>query len=168
MRLGEEFLQVTIREFEKLKDTGERTMAQLDERELHWRPHAESNSIVVIVQHLAGNMISRWTDFLTSDGEKPDRNREEEFVERSWSREELLRLWEEGWQVTLGTLRSLKTEDLERTVTIRNEPHTVIQAVQRQLAHYAFHVGQMVVLARQIKGATWKTLSIPREGSEAF
>ena len=122
----------------------------------------------MIVQHISGNLRSRWSEFLTSDGEKPDRNREAEFIDGPSGRAELLSRWEEGWQILFSTLASLKPEDLGRTVRIRNEPHTVPQAILRQVAHYGYHIGQMALLARHHAGDRWISLSIPRGQSEAF
>jgi uncharacterized damage-inducible protein DinB len=142
-------------------------MAQLSDEQFFAEPSPESNSVAIIVKHLAGNMRSRFTDFLTSDGEKPDRNRDREFVMHADAkREEVLASWEQNWELVFQTLNSLHPEDLERTVTIRGEPHSVLQAINRQVAHYAYHVGQIVFLAKHWKGAEWKTLSVPRGQSE--
>jgi hypothetical protein len=128
----------------------------------------EANSIATVIKHMAGNMRSRWTDFLTSDGEKPDRNRDQEFVAPPASREELLRSWEEGWQHVFAALEPLTDADLGRTVTIRGEAHSVLQAINRQLTHYASHIGQMVLLAKHFRGREWQSLSIPRNRSLEF
>jgi hypothetical protein len=142
-------------------------IAQLSDEQFFAAPDPESNSVAIIVKHLAGNMRSRFTDFLTSDGEKPDRNRDSEFVmDHDARREEMLRAWEQGWHVVFETLNSLQPEDLDRTVTIRGEPHSALRAINRQVAHYAYHVGQIVFLAKHWKGAEWKTLSVPRGESE--
>jgi hypothetical protein len=132
-------------------------------------PDKESNSIAVMMKHMAGNMRSRWRDFLTSDGEKPDRNRDSEFeIASTENRESITRIWEEGWACVFGALEPLKAEDLSRTVMIRHEPHTVLQAINRQLAHYPYHVGQIVYLARHIAEKNWTSLSVPRGESDAF
>ena len=142
-------------------------IAQLSDEQFFAAPDPESNSVAVIMKHLAGNMRSRFTDFLTTDGEKPDRHRDSEFVMQGGAkREEVIGAWEQSWQFVFDTLNSLQPEDLERSVTIRGEPHSVLQAVNRQVAHYAYHVGQIVFLAKHWKGAEWKTLSVPKGQSE--
>ncbi|TND08435.1 MAG: hypothetical protein FD123_2231 [Bacteroidetes bacterium] len=156
------FLQQTIFEFERLKKLSESAIAQVTDEQLFLVPAADANSMAVIMRHLSGNMISRWTDFLTSDGEKPWRNRDAEFEEQTMSREELMTLWEKGWTVFLDTLRSLKTDDIQKTVTIRGEVLLVMQAILRQLGHYSYHVGQLIFVARMHCGENWKSLSIPR------
>jgi Protein of unknown function (DUF1572) len=129
----------------------------------------ESNSVAILIKHIAGNMHSRFTDFLTSDGEKPTRHRDQEFeIATNTSRDDLMRWWEEGWAVVFSTLDSLQPDDLMRTVHIRQEPHTVVQALNRALAHYAFHLGQIVFLAKHLRSSEWKTLSVPRGKSEEF
>jgi uncharacterized damage-inducible protein DinB len=160
--VGTEYLRVVRAQFKQAKDYADRAIAQVSDEQLFWSPGAESNSIAVIVKHVAGNMVSRWTDFLTTDGEKPDRERDAEFVADAVTRKELLDRWEEGWRVFLGTLDSLTEEDLLRTVTIRRQPHTVIEAVERQMYHYSYHIGQIVYLAKQLLDADWRTLTIPR------
>lgn len=150
------------------KSLGEKTIESLNDEELYLIPNAESNSIPIIVKHLAGNMLSRWTNFLTEDGEKDWRNREGEFEATIKSREELLNKWEEGWQCFLGTIENLQESDLSKTVYIRNEGHTVIDAIHRQLAHYSYHIGQMVYLGKMIKGEEWQSLSIPKGGSDKY
>ncbi|WP_431215224.1 DUF1572 family protein [Puia sp. P3] len=127
-----------------------------------------SNSIAVIINHMAGNMTSRWTNFLTEDGEKPGRNRDQEFTDPSLGKEDLLALWEKGWTCLLDTLRSLREEDLMKTITIRHEPLMVVDAINRQLAHYPHHVGQIVYIGKMIRGEAWQSLSISRGASEAF
>jgi hypothetical protein len=126
------------------------------------------NSIAIVVKHMAGNMRSRWTDFLTSDGEKPDRNRDAEFAAPPATRAELMQSWNEGWDRVFGALEPLSEADLERKITIRGEPHSVMQAVNRQIAHYSYHVGQIVFLAKHFKGSDWKSLSVPRNKSGDF
>jgi len=150
------------------KKLAERAMAQLADADLHRALGPGENSIAVIVQHIAGNQLSRWTDFLATDGEKPDRDREGEFEERRLPRAELLVLWERGWAALFAALEPLGPADLARVVTIRGEPHTVLRAVMRQVSHYAQHVGQIVLLARHHAGERWTSLSIPRGGSADF
>jgi hypothetical protein len=143
-------------------------LAQVGDDDLSWLPGPESNSIAVIVQHLHGNMMSRWTDFLTTDGDKEWRDRDGEFEERGRCRAEILRLWEEGWSCVFGAVRPLTAGDLLREVKIRGEGLSVIDAIQRQIAHYGYHVGQVVYLARMRRGSDWKTLSIARGGSKVY
>ncbi|TDL48243.1 DUF1572 domain-containing protein [Paenibacillus dendritiformis] len=166
MSVAQHYLRVVIDKFTSLKADAERAMAQLQEQDLHWAMNENSNSVAVIVQHMSGNMISRWTDFLTSDGEKPDRNRDDEFVDSIRSKDDLLRVWNRGWDVFLNTLRSLTADDLLATVTIRNEAHTVLEAIERQMSHYSYHVGQIVYAAKQIRSEEWSTLSIPRKSKK--
>lgn len=161
-------IEATVSELRKLKTLGERAMTQLDATQINTPLSPGANSVATIVRHLAGNMRSRWTDFLTSDGEKPDRDRDREFDESPLEREDIDRQWQAGWQCVFDALTPLTDGDLGRTVTIRREPHTVAQAMQRQLAHYAGHVYQIVMIAKCLTGPAWQTLSIPRGGSEAF
>lgn len=147
---------------------GERAMAQVSDDQLFAAIDEESNSIAIIVKHMAGNMRSRWTDFLSSDGEKPTRNRDSEFEEPPATRGELFALWEGGWACLFGALDPLTETDLGRTITIRGEAHSVMQAINRQLAHYPYHVGQIVLLAKHFAGDHWQTLSVPRRGSADF
>jgi uncharacterized damage-inducible protein DinB len=149
-------------EFARYKGLAERAMAQLPDEQVAHSPSSNDNSIASICWHISGNLQSRFTDFLTSDGEKPWRHRDEEFDPRTVSRDELLAKWERGWSVLFATLDSLREEDLARTVTIRNEPHTVVQALHRALAHIAYHVGQIVYVAKAFRGDDWTSLSIPR------
>lgn len=162
-----EYLQSTIRQFEYYKRLGEQTFAQVTDEQLFWQHDTDCNSIGTLVKHLAGNMLSRWTDFLLSDGEKPWRNRDSEFENDIRSREELLALWEKGWRILLDTLRSLSDDDLERIIFIRNEGHTVMEAINRQMAHYPYHVGQIVFIGKMLSGH-WQSLSIPKGRSEKF
>jgi hypothetical protein len=162
MSVGQEYLKVVRERFLDMKNTAERAMEQLSEKELFYCFNEESNSIAIIVKHMSGNMISRWTDFFISDGEKPNRNRDDEFINDLKSREELFACWEKGWDTFLNTLNKINENDLLKTVTIRNEPHSVIQAIERQMYHYSYHVGQIVYIAKQIKSKDWKTLTIPR------
>jgi uncharacterized damage-inducible protein DinB len=162
------FLEESIKSFRGLKSNAEKAIEQISDAELHWSYNEDSNSIAIIIKHMAGNMISRWTDFLTTDGEKPDRNRDGEFEDDFKTREQIMDFWNRGWKVFLDTLNSLQEEDLLKTIYIRKEPHTVIRALQRQLAHYAYHCGQIVYVAKQIKGKDFKTLSIARGESSKF
>ena len=161
-------LQAFESEFRKTKRQAEAAIAQVDDAGLHARLNARQNSIAVIVQHIAGNMLSRFTDFLTTDGEKPDRDRESEFVDRNLPRSELMDLWERGWACLFGAIAPLTDADLERTVTIRREPHTVFLALVRQTAHYAWHAGQIVLIAKHLKAEGWQYLTIPPGGSAEF
>ncbi|RYY88329.1 MAG: DUF1572 domain-containing protein [Chitinophagaceae bacterium] len=161
------FLESTIKQFEYYKLLGEKTFAQLNDEDLLWQPNEESNSIAMIVKHLWGNMLSRWTDFLNTDGEKEWRDREAEFQSESLPAAELRARWDAGWKVLLDTLHSLKEEDLQRIVFIRNQGHTVLEAINRQLAHYPYHVGQIVYIGK-LRAQHWNSLSIPRGGSQAF
>jgi len=154
--------------FRYYKKLAERAMTQCSDEALFTTLDAESNSIGIIVKHMAGNMRSRWTDFLTSDGEKPDRNRDTEFEAPPTRRAELLEMWEGGWKLLFGALEPLSDSDLTRTITIRTEPHSVMQAINRQVAHYSYHVGQIVYLARHFAGDKWKSLTIPKRKSAEF
>ena len=150
------------------KKLGERAMAQCPDEGLFATLDAQSNSIAIIVKHMAGNMRSRWMDFLTTDGEKPDRNRDTEFENPPKTRAELMQTWERGWRYVFDALEPLTDADLTRTVTIRTEPHSVMQAINRQVAHYSYHVGQIVYLARHVAGDKWQTLTIPKKKSAEF
>lgn len=154
--------------FRQYKKLAEGAMEQVTDQQLFALLDEEANSIALIAKHMAGNMRSRWTDFLLSDGEKPDRNRDSEFVDPPATREELLTLWEEGWQRLFGALDPLTDADLGRVITIRGEQHSVLQAVNRQLAHYSAHVGQIILLAKHFAGAGWQTLSVAKGGSKAY
>lgn len=161
------FLDTSLRELEAMKRQAERALAQVADDQLNLALDPESNSLALLVKHLAGNMHSRWTDFLTSDGEKPDRERDTEF-EGELTRAALEEAWQAGWDSVFGAIRPLRAEDVLRTVAIRGEPHTVLQAIARQLTHYAAHVGQIVFLAKHLSGGHWKSLSIPRGKSREF
>ena len=167
-RLAEHYLENAIKIFRGLKDRADRAVGQVDEEEFFRVLDPESNSIALVMKHLAGNMRSRWTDFLTTDGEKPDRDRDSEFVHGEEDRARMLERWEDGWRRLFAALEALRPEDLMRTVTIRGEPHTVVAAVNRQLAHYGEHVGQIIFLAKHFKSADWQTLSIARNKSAGF
>jgi hypothetical protein len=163
------YLDEARRQMRGHKRLAEGAMAQLKDEELFIALDPESNSVAVIVKHMAGNMRSRFTDFLTTDGEKPDRFRDHEFeLNPATTRAELMKWWEDGWARVFAAIESLKPEDVMRTVTIRGEPHTVLQAVNRQIAHYAYHTGQIVFLAKHLRSSGWKTLSIPRGKSENY
>lgn len=154
--------------FAYYKDLADRTFVQLSDEQLFWQPNAESNSIAIIVKHIAGNMISRWTNFLSEDGEKPWRHRDSEFENNFKTREEMLDYWEKGWKVLFDALEEMNDEVLQREITIREEKHTVLDAVLRQLAHYPYHIGQIVFIAKMLKNDDWKTLTIPRNQSEEY
>lgn len=166
--IAELFLESTRFRFESLKTLGDGALAQVNGEDLAWALDPESNSIAVTVKHLYGNMLSRWTDFLTTDGEK-NRDRDGEFeAEAAIDKAALLERWEEGWRVLLDTLSSLRAEDLTKDVTIRGQGLNVIDAIQRQLAHYAYHVGQIVLIAKHRAGARWQSLSIPKGQSTQY
>lgn len=162
------FLKDTIKRFLSYKELGDKTFAQLDEDAFFYRPTPESNSIAVIVRHMHGNMLSRWTNFLTEDGEKDWRTRDAEFDESRTGKADILDLWEKGWKCLLDELESLTEEDLQKTITIRTEPLKAYDAILRQLAHYPYHVGQIVYIGRMIKDTEWKSLSIPKGQSAAY
>lgn len=167
--LATHFLEDALVVFRKYKKLAEDAMTQLGDEEFFMQIDAEANSVAVIVKHLAGNMRSRWSDFLTTDGEKPDRDREAEFrIEAQTARAEVIEWWEAGWRCVFEAVEPLDPSDLMRTVTIRGEPHTVCKAINRQLTHYAYHVGQIVLLAKHFKSENWQSLSIARGASEAF
>jgi hypothetical protein len=154
--------------FRSNKDWADRAVAQLNDEELHAALDANTNSVAVIMKHVAGNLRSRWTDFLTTDGEKPWRNRDDEFVDTFTSRAEVLEYWEAGWATLFQTLESLHADDLAKTVTIRGEPHSVPLAIHRSLAHCGYHVGQIILIARILAGDKWQTITIPRGGSGSY
>jgi hypothetical protein len=162
------YLEDSIDLFRYYKHLAERAMHQVTDEQLCATLDGEMNSIAVIVKHMAGNMRSRWTDFLTSDGEKPDRNRDGEFVDPPATRHALMEIWEDGWRQVFGALEPLSDEDLARTVNIRGEAHSVTQAINRQTAHYAYHVGQIVILAKHFAHDRWRSLSVPRNQSAEF
>ena len=165
--LAQHYLEEARRQFRGYKRLGEGALAQLKDEELFVTLDPESNSAAIIVKHMAGNMRSRSTDFLTTDGEKPDRYRDQEFeLSSGTTRADVTRWWESGWVCVFSAIEALRPEDVERTVTVRGVPHTVLQAINRQLAHYAYHVGQIVFLAKHLRSKDWKSLSIPRGQSE--
>src|SRR5487761_15121 len=167
-QLSTSYLQDSVGLFHYYKKLGERAMAQCPDEALFTSLDSESNSIAIIVKHIAGNMRSRWRDFLTTDGEKPDRQRDTEFETPPATREALLNLWEQGWICVFAALEPLSDADLGRTVTIRGEAHSVMQAINRQIAHYALHIGQIVFLAKHLQASNWRSLSVPRGQSGAF
>ncbi|HZR67012.1 MAG TPA: DUF1572 domain-containing protein [Terriglobales bacterium] len=162
------YIEDSLSLFRYYKKLGEGAMEQVSDEQLFTAFDEEMNSIAIIAKHMAGNMRSRWTDFLTSDGEKPDRNRDSEFVAPPKTREELMRLWNDGWSRVFEALEPLSDSDLDRKVFIRGEAHSVMQAINRQIAHYSYHCGQMIFLAKQLKGTAWKSLSVPRNKSAEF
>lgn len=165
----ESYIQLTIREFKRTKALADGAMAQITHAQFFAAPSEGDNSIAVIVKHVGGNLLSRWTDFLTSDGEKPGRNRDSEFeVTPADTQEFLMRQWESGWGALFSALEPLDDADLDRTVLIRGEPLTVLQAINRQLTHYSYHVGQIVYLAKHYTGSSWRSLSIPKGKSAQF
>jgi len=167
--LATHYLDEAHRQFRGHKRLAEGAMAQLQDHELFLALDPESNSIALIVKHMAGNMRSRFTEFLITDGEKPDRYRDQEFeLGPTTTRADLTKMWEEGWTRLFSTIEALKPEDVMRKVTIRGEPHTVLQAINRQIAHYAYHTGQIVFVAKHIRSSKWKSLSIPRGKSEDY
>lgn len=168
MTLEEGFLKDAIKRFANYKELGDKTLAQLSEADLLYQPNNPSNSIAVIIQHLHGNMLSRWTNFITEDGEKEWRQRDAEFAVTPLSQTAIVSLWNEGWECLLNTLKNLQPEDLQKTVTIRREPLLVYDAILRQLAHYPYHVGQIVYVGRMLKNETWTSLSIPKGESHAY
>ncbi|TKC57534.1 DUF1572 domain-containing protein [Pedobacter hiemivivus] len=163
-----DYLSSVQKQFEYYKSLGEKTIAQMPEDKLFWQYNEESNSIATIVKHLSGNMLSRWTDFLTSDGEKATRNREAEFDNDINNKMELLKLWDDGWKCFLAVLYTLKDEDLNKEIFIRNMGHTVTEAINRQLAHYPYHIGQIVFIGKMVCGPNWVSLSIPRGKSDVY
>ncbi|MDH5643586.1 MAG: DUF1572 domain-containing protein [Gemmatimonadota bacterium] len=166
---GREFLERSLDEFKRYKKMAEDVFDQVEDEGLNFRPDPESLTIYLMAKHLAGNMKSRWVDFLTTDGEKRDRNRDTEFEEEGEpSRRRMIEMWEEGWGYLFEALADLTDENMQDTVTIRGEPHTVIQAIQRQVAHYAYHVGQIVYVGKHLKGDAWRSLSIPKGKSDEF
>jgi hypothetical protein len=162
-----EYLESAIKQFEYYKMLGEKTFAQISDEKLFWQYDKDSNSIAIIVKHLWGNMLSRWTDFLTTDGEKEWRNRDAEFENDIVSKQEMIEKWNTGWAVFLNTLKSLTNNDLEKIVYIRNQGHTVLEAINRQLAHYPYHIGQIVMIGKMCT-KEWNTLSIAKGSSGEY
>jgi hypothetical protein len=168
MSAGKIFIEETIKSFKGMKTNVEKALDQLNDTEIHWSLNEESNSIAIIMKHCAGNMISRWTDFMTTDGEKENRNRDGEFIDELSARDELMEYWNKGWKACIDSLTALTENDLEKTIYIRNEPHTVVRAMQRSLAHIAYHCGQIVYVAKELRGSDFKSLSIPRGESSKY
>ena len=167
--IGQHYLEDALHTFRDYKKLAERAIAQTSEEDFFRKLDPESNSIAIIVKHMAGNMLSRWTDFLTTDGEKPNRNRDMEFeMLPETTKADLLAFWEKGWQSVFTALEPLTPDDLMKNVKIRGQDHTVIQAINRQISHYAYHGGQIVYLAKHFKGREWQTLSVPRNRSSEF
>lgn len=162
------YLESVKKLLERYKMLGEKTFSQLQDEKLFWQFNADSNSIATIVKHLRGNMLSRWTDFLTTDGEKEWRNRDTEFENDISTRQELMKKWEEGWECLFSTLNILKTDDLQKVVYIRNEEHSITEAINRELAHYSYHVGQIVFIGKMLCDNNWTSLSIPKGKSRSF
>lgn len=168
MSIGKEYLATAIKRMKYYKDLGEKTFEQLEEKDFHFQPSSESNSIAVIVQHMTGNMLSRWTNFLTEDGEKEWRDRDDEFAMHQFSKQQIIDLWNKGWNCFLQAVESLTENDLLKTVSIRQEQLSVIDAINRQMAHYPYHIGQIVFIGRLIKNTEWKNLSIPKGQSQVY
>lgn len=162
------FLSSAIKRLKYYKELGDKTFAQLTNKDFHFIPAEECNSIDVIIQHMHGNMLSRWTDFLTSDGEKDWRQRDAEFEEQNFRKEQLIKIWEEGWKLFLDVLQSLSGADLEKTIYIRSKPLSVVDAINRQFAHYPYHVGQIIYVAKIIKNKNWQNLSVPKGKSAEY
>jgi len=169
MSLGTEYLQTVIRRVKYYKDLADKTFDQLtSDKDFHYQPNEESNSIAVIIQHMSGNMLSRWTNFLSEDGEKEWRERDDEFTVHDYTKRQLLEIWEKGWKCFLDALESLTDDDLLKTISIRQEKLSAIDAINRQLAHYPYHIGQIVYIGRIIRNETWKNLSIPKGHSQQY
>ena len=162
------YLESTKKLFTYYKKLGDDAMAQVADEKLFFQPTEDSNSIAIIVQHMAGNMLSRWTDFLTTDGEKDWRNRDAEFETNITNRQALFEYWNKGWRCLFDAMNSLTETDLDKTIYIRNEGHTVVEAINRQLAHYPYHVGQIIFLAKMLSTNEWKSLSIPKNKSQDY
>jgi len=164
----EDYLADALSSFRAYKKLADKAIAQTNDDELLVKLDEEANSIAIVMKHMAGNMISRWTDFLNSDGEKADRNRDMEFVIETSSRDEVIAYWERGWKCVFDAIEPLRPDDFSRTVTIRRQEHTIVQAINRQLMHYAYHIGQIVFLAKHFRSTEWQSLSIPRNKSAEF
>lgn len=162
------FLESAIKRLNYYKGLAEKTFAQLSEQDFHFNPSEESNNIAVIIQHMHGNMLSRWTNFLNEDGEKPWRKRDAEFEDQNLNKEQLLTLWDEGWKCFLDALKPLSDADFEKTIFIRTVPLSVIDAINRQFAHYPYHVGQIIYVGKMIRNKKWQNLSVPKGKSEEY
>ena len=165
---SKDYLADALSSFRAYKKLADKAIAQTTDEELFVKLDEEANSIAIVMKHIAGNMISRWTDFLTTDGEKPDRNRDMEFVIENSSKDDLLAYWERGWKCVFDAIEPLAPEDFSKSVTIRGQEHTIVQAINRQLMHYAYHIGQIVFLAKHFRSTEWQSLSIPRNRSAEF
>jgi hypothetical protein len=168
MSIAKDFLNTAIRRLKYYRELGEKALDQLSEEQFHYSPNSTVNSIAIIIQHLSGNMVSRWTNFLTEDGEKKWRQRDGEFEVHPHSRAALMVLWHQGWDRLFTTLEELKKDDLKKMVHIREEKLTVIDAINRQLAHYPYHIGQIITMGKIVRGEDWQNLSIPKKGSENY
>lgn len=168
MSLGKDYLASINKRFKYYKELGEKTFDQLNDWDFHYQPNEESNSIAIIIRHMVGNMLSRWTNFLNEDGEKEWRDRDNEFEVVDMTKQQLVEYWKKGWDCVFETLENLKKKDLKKTIYIREEPHSVIDAINRQLAHYPYHIGQIIHIAKTIKGKKFKNLSIAKGGSQEF
>lgn len=168
MSITPEFLASAIRRLKYYKDLGDKTFEQLSDIDFNYKPTGESNSIAIIIQHMAGNMLSRWTNFLTEDGEKEWRQRDDEFEIHNYNKQQLLEFWEKGWACFFAAIEPLSKKDLKKIIYIRKEPLTVIDAINRQLAHYPYHVGQIIFIAKMIKDKKWKNLSIAKNHSNSY
>jgi hypothetical protein len=168
MSIGTSFLQSAIKRLSYYKELGDKSFESLQDADFHYQPDEESNSIAIIIQHVAGNMLSRWTDFLTTDGEKDWRHRDAEFENQSLSKAALIEFWNKGWTCCLDTLKNLTEDDLGKTIYIRSEGLLVIDAINRQLAHYPYHVGQIIYVAKILAAGKWQSLSIPKGQSEQY
>ncbi len=166
--MGLNYIESAIKQFAYNKSLGDKTFEQLNDEDIHWKSNDYSNNIAIITKHIVGNMLSRWTNFLTEDGEKDWRHRDSEFEDSYITKEEMTQAWEKGWQCLFDAITPLKTEDLERIIYIRNEGHTVIEAINRQLSHYAYHIGQIVFIGTLVKNNDWKSLSVPKNQSKNF
>lgn len=164
----ESYLNSIIKQFQYYKLLGDKTFKQLNDKDIHWQFNFESNSIAIITKHIVGNMLSRWTNFLTEDGEKEWRHRDVEFEDTYTTKEDMLMAWEKGWQCLFDAIKPLTENELEKIIYIRNQGHTVTEAINRQLSHYAYHVGQLVFVGKMIKGEDWESLSIPKGESTSY
>jgi Protein of unknown function (DUF1572) len=162
------YLSSVVKQFEYYKSLGDKTFDQLTDSDVHWKYNSESNSIAIITKHIVGNMLSRWTNFLTEDGEKTWRERDQEFEDTYSNKKEMLKAWNSGWDCLFSAIKQLNVDQLEQVVYIRNEGHTVTEAINRQLAHYAYHAGQIVFLGKLIKNKNWQSLSIPKGKSTDY
>ncbi len=166
MSIEEQYLNSAIKRLEDYKLLGEKAIDRLTDEQLNWQPNETSNSIAIIIKHMHGNMLSRWVNFLTEDGEKEWRKRDEEFESNGISKKQILQWWNDGWLVCLTSLKSLSKEDLTKTITIRNEPLIAIDAINRQIAHYSYHIGQIIFISKWLMNTGWNSLSIPKKSSQ--